>query len=177
MKPEDAAAVERLLATRAAAGLPAHVEDRAVLREIAAIIRSADARGSHRAAPLGDLATVTPSRPPRPPRIPLTLRRAVLARGAYRCAYCDGDATEVDHMMPASRGGPNDPANLAPACRECNYEKSDFTIAEWADWRIHHGLSWPVNRIKDVADVVAATLDLANFADAPAVDRQSRGGA
>lgn len=33
---------------------------------------------------------------------------------------CLGAATEADHVVPRSRGGDDDPANLRPACARCN---------------------------------------------------------
>lgn len=54
------------------------------------------------------------------------LRRSILARDGWRCSYCGGPATVVDHVTPVSRGGsPTDPANLTAACATCNRLKSD----------------------------------------------------
>lgn len=36
------------------------------------------------------------------------------------CWICGNPSDTVDHILPLSRGGTNDPANLAPACRSCN---------------------------------------------------------
>ncbi len=33
-------------------------------------------------------------------------------------------ATVLDHIVALSLGGTHDPANLAPACQECNAEKA-----------------------------------------------------
>ncbi|VWX51783.1 HNH endonuclease [Novosphingobium sp. 9U] len=45
------------------------------------------------------------------------------------CRYCRAEgriaaATVLDHIVALSLGGANDPANLAPACQECNAEKA-----------------------------------------------------
>ena len=37
---------------------------------------------------------------------------------------CGGEATEVDHILPRSRNGSDEPENLAAACRRCNNAKS-----------------------------------------------------
>ena len=48
------------------------------------------------------------------------------------CRYCG--ATEnitVDHVVPLSRGGKHEQANLAPACSSCNSSKGARTLDEW----------------------------------------------
>ncbi len=37
---------------------------------------------------------------------------------------CGGEANEVDHILPRSRNGSDEPENLAAACRRCNNAKS-----------------------------------------------------
>ena len=48
------------------------------------------------------------------------LRAAVLARDGHRCHWCGEPATHVDHLVPVSRGGEDDPLNLVAACEHCN---------------------------------------------------------
>lgn len=75
------------------------------------------------------------------------IRRAVLGEHPYDapdCVYCGMVATEVDHIVPRSRGGGLDPENLAPACFECNHEKLDRTPEEWARDRAAAGKPWPI---------------------------------
>ncbi|MGN6216333.1 MAG: HNH endonuclease [Solirubrobacterales bacterium] len=64
-------------------------------------------------------------------RIHPLLRGAVLHRDQWRCRYCGGEATEVDHVDPRARGGATTPANLVAACRPCNKAKGIRTPAEW----------------------------------------------
>ncbi|WP_425298093.1 HNH endonuclease [Nocardia brasiliensis] len=63
------------------------------------------------------------TRNPRP-NLPPTVRRMILTRDARLCQIradgCLTDATQVDHIIPVSRGGTNDPANLRAACTPCN---------------------------------------------------------
>lgn len=60
------------------------------------------------------------------------------------CAYCGSDnPTDLDHVIPYSRGGTADLDNLAPACALCNAEKLDRTPQEWQDWRESNGMDWP----------------------------------
>lgn len=49
------------------------------------------------------------------------------------CAYCGTteEEIEIDHIVPLSRGGTNDPENLAPACRPCNRSKWNRLPDEW----------------------------------------------
>jgi hypothetical protein len=55
----------------------------------------------------------------------------VAARAGHRCEYCRAPEVifnfpfEVEHVVPTSRGGPDDEANLALACRACNLLKAD----------------------------------------------------
>lgn len=68
--------------------------------------------------------------------IPPRVRFAVLKRSEFRCEYCGAEAPgtrlEIDHVVPISRGGSNEPGNLVAACWECNRGKGDgdFDIAE-----------------------------------------------
>jgi hypothetical protein len=39
------------------------------------------------------------------------------------CSYCGGPAGAVDHIEPASAGGPNHWTNYTPACASCNGRK------------------------------------------------------
>lgn len=63
-------------------------------------------------------------------------RSSILRRDGHRCAYrgsspvCVTRATSVDHVLPRSRGGGDDPANLVAACLPCNQLKGDRTPEE-----------------------------------------------
>jgi len=39
----------------------------------------------------------------------------------------------VDHRIPLSRGGSNNPENLCISCASCNHSKSDKLPSEWSD--------------------------------------------
>lgn len=57
----------------------------------------------------------------------------IFARDGRTCRYCGAtDDLQIDHVCPLSRGGTNDPDNLAVACRPCNRSKHAKTIEEWA---------------------------------------------
>lgn len=48
-----------------------------------------------------------------------------------RCAYCDVRATELDHIIPLSKGGDNTAGNLVPACFDCNRSKAGKWLDVW----------------------------------------------
>jgi hypothetical protein len=57
-----------------------------------------------------------------------SLRFEILKRDDYRCQMCgvtakDGATLEIDHILPVSKGGTNDPDNLQVLCRDCNAGK------------------------------------------------------
>ena len=60
---------------------------------------------------------------------PDPFRAAVVRRAGNRCEYCQLPAQlqvggfEVDHIVPRSRGGQTDWANVALACPHCNARK------------------------------------------------------
>lgn len=67
------------------------------------------------------------------------VRAAVLALTDGRCAYCDVRLTEgtrdlanfaVEHVVPVSKGGPDNIANYVPSCQSCNASKNvDHVLA------------------------------------------------
>jgi len=59
------------------------------------------------------------------------VRGRILERDHFVCAYCDGHADEVDHVMPLARGGNNDDENLAACCGWCNRSKGAKLLSEW----------------------------------------------
>lgn len=56
------------------------------------------------------------------------LRFEVLRRDSHTCRYCGRSAPEVkltvDHVVPETLGGSDDPDNLVAACSDCNAGKS-----------------------------------------------------
>jgi hypothetical protein len=58
------------------------------------------------------------------------LRFEILRRDNHACRYCGRSAPEVklhvDHVVPKSLGGLDDPANLVAACKDCNAGKSSM---------------------------------------------------
>ena len=48
------------------------------------------------------------------------------------CAVDVKDDYHVDHLVPLSKGGHNDPSNIVISCPHCNCSKSNKTPDEWA---------------------------------------------
>jgi 5-methylcytosine-specific restriction endonuclease McrA len=63
-------------------------------------------------------------------RTPAWSKRGVLRRDHHRCAYCEGIADTVDHLLPQSRGGSNSWQNTVAACTRCNNRKANRTPGE-----------------------------------------------
>lgn len=56
------------------------------------------------------------------------LRKRILERDGYVCAYCHGRANSVDHVIPRAawpdgQPGVDDPGNLVACCKPCNSRK------------------------------------------------------
>lgn len=56
------------------------------------------------------------------------LRYEILRRDKHTCRYCGSKAPDavltVDHVMPVSLGGSDEPNNLVAACKDCNAGKT-----------------------------------------------------
>lgn len=56
------------------------------------------------------------------------LRYEILRRDNFRCHYCgatpESEELHVDHVIPRSLGGTDDPTNLVTACSSCNGGKA-----------------------------------------------------
>lgn len=61
---------------------------------------------------------------------------AVAERASHRCEYCHAPEAvfnlpfEVEHIVPPGRGGDDETANLALACRACNLYKADHLTGD-----------------------------------------------
>lgn len=74
------------------------------------------------------------------------LRDQILIRDCYTCQACrrvDANGMEVDHKVPLSKGGTDDPDNLQCLCVECHERKSSAERGESA--KVSIGLDgWPL---------------------------------
>ena len=63
-------------------------------------------------------------------RIPDSLRAEVLLRDGARCRRCRTAVNlEIDHIVPVSKGGRTEEANLQTLCRRCNRRKWKKLVA------------------------------------------------
>ena len=67
--------------------------------------------------------------------VSLSTRRIVRQRAKYLCEYCHSpeylspDLFTLDHILPKSLGGTDNPDNLCLACHRCNERHYNFTTA------------------------------------------------
>jgi hypothetical protein len=107
-------------------------------------------------------------------RIPIgkRLRFEIFARDGFTCRYCGRQADQtilhVDHVIPVSQGGTNDPENLVTACADCNLGKSDSAIQQAAPSE-----SDRLRLAQEMNEQVAAAKKAAESAQARADRRQT----
>lgn len=62
------------------------------------------------------------------------VRFGVFKRDSFACQYCGAAAPNVqlhvDHIVPVSEGGSDDPSNLVTACAACNFGKGAINLNE-----------------------------------------------
>ena len=59
------------------------------------------------------------------------LRNFIFSRSKGKCSYCDEKASEIDHIVPRSKGGTDSIDNLTATCRACNEKKSNLSLKEF----------------------------------------------
>ena len=68
-------------------------------------------------------------------KIPIQIQTLVRERANYLCEYCHTNEKwqyvpfTMEHLLPISKGGSDDPENLCLACFHCNRRKSDLDSA------------------------------------------------
>lgn len=79
-----------------------------------------------------------------------------------RCAYCGckvkADTSNIDHVLPESRGGQDWPANLLLTCTTCNSLKASSTLSEWLQ-RIQSAISQPLAIAQNLQALIDAGLE------------------
>jgi hypothetical protein len=67
---------------------------------------------------------------------PLAYRRVfrrVLERDGYRCAWCGGLGSTLDHLIPVCWGGQAQMDNCVVACRACNHARNNLRPGQFAE--------------------------------------------
>lgn len=97
-----------------------------------------------------------------------TTRFAIYHRDGFRCVYClsgaedaHGSGLTLDHVVPGTSGGTNDPTNLVTCCGACNSAKKDRTPRQWYAYlrgravrtrviaqRVRRHLQRPIDRVE-----------------------------
>lgn len=64
-------------------------------------------------------------------------KKTIYAKCDGKCAICGKPVKfkhmTVDHKVPLSKGGTNEPSNLQLSCLECNRMKADFLTEEFME--------------------------------------------
>jgi 5-methylcytosine-specific restriction endonuclease McrA len=53
----------------------------------------------------------------------------------WHCAYCKGEYTDMDHVIPILRGGGTTSTNVVPACGKCNSSKNALEAVDFLESR------------------------------------------
>lgn len=61
----------------------------------------------------------------------------ILERDCWICAYCDGDATVVDHVVPWSWSHCDDDYNLVASCERCNAVAGNMVFPDLTKKRVY----------------------------------------
>ena len=108
-------------------------------------------------------------------RVAKWLRLAIYIRDNFTCQHCGDDLhgakpndINLDHVIPQSQGGTNDPTNLITSCQWCNKRRQAKTIAQF-----HPGKEgkWARNRI---AKAMARTINKAMAKSLVAAQKASK---
>lgn len=100
------------------------------------------------------------------------LRFEVLRRDKHTCQYCGRSAPdvaiEVDHLVPVSLGGTDEPSNLVTACEQCNRGKSSVPAdsetvervsADAARWAAAMRQAAEESKLEDRSDIYEAVVN------------------
>lgn len=72
--------------------------------------------------------------------IKLVTRKEIKRLLSQKCFYCETQmSTQVDHVIPVSRGGTHSIGNLVGACASCNASKNKWFITEWKKLKKERG--------------------------------------
>lgn len=88
------------------------------------------------------------------------LREYLLAKWHRRCAYCQisGVPLQIEHLIPASRGGSDRASNLTIACATCNQAKGKQTASEFGFPQLQAQARVPLTDAAHVSSVKTAVV-------------------
>ena len=71
------------------------------------------------------------------------------------CAYCGSKPNflTIDHVIPRSQEGTNEPNNLLPACKNCNESKGSKSLANWYNRRNYRYTAERWEKIKAILEI------------------------
>tara|TARA_R110000868_G_C10377087_1_gene718984 strand:- start:100 stop:438 length:339 start_codon:yes stop_codon:yes gene_type:complete len=58
-------------------------------------------------------------------------RQSIYEAWNYKCGYCGGSASSLDHIIPRFKSGSSNRHNLIPCCTRCNANKGSEEMKEW----------------------------------------------
>jgi 5-methylcytosine-specific restriction endonuclease McrA len=58
-------------------------------------------------------------------------RESIYQAWDNKCAYCEKEATSLDHIVPRFKSGCSNRNNLVPACCRCNSNKASSEMENW----------------------------------------------
>jgi len=90
-------------------------------------------------------------------------KQKILERDCFICAYCDGIATEVDHVVPWSYSRCNDEFNLVASCHDCNAMVSNFVFPSFTEKRMYirrkrQGKKWRLRILNNISVCIDCRL-------------------
>ena len=93
-------------------------------------------------------------------QIPKGVRFDVFKRDGFKCQYCGRTAPdvilEVDHIVPVSEGGENDPLNLITSCRDCNRGKGKKQLTNMTQIERQRKQLDDLNEIREQTEMLVA---------------------
>lgn len=96
---------------------------------------------------------------PKPKTQLRSVRKEVWGKTGGRCAYCGKELNpfifSVDHLIPLSKGGPDETENMMPACKSCNSSKGTKLLEDFREL-IHNR---PIRALITSYDVIKAHFE------------------
>ena len=83
----------------------------------------------------------------------------------FCCAYCNKPTemdTELDHVIPRSKGGSHCLSNIVPACRSCNRSKYNYPMVTWYKQQTFYTKE-RLNKIKHILSTTAYPVKQINL--------------